>query len=415
LENSTEQLIRESAAANFASVRCLLAAGASERLLAWSTLHHAVALGTLAQVDAALRESADLEQRDHAQRTALLLAVQVGDLEKMELLLLYGAEIQVRAGGKPAIFFALEQADLSLFDWMLSADFPLGLDDRGVSLLAHALEHGHYDSVRQRLDARFADSHRQLASGKSSELVRLKESLIAGADPRGLDYSLQRLLIGLPESSAKLYSATAEDYLAAAEPRFGQKNPELRKEKFLYAMLHSGVDGYTAGIRYNPELGRHRGPIWNAHRHGQSITFLPDGRILQIGGEHEDWYDPDFCIYNDVFVHYPDGRHEIYSYPPSVFPPTDFHSATLVGPWIWIIGCAGYKDQRCDMTPVYLLNTETLKIRRLQISGESPGWIHGHQALLTSKDTIRIEIDRPRHQVRELDIRKLRWKEPEAD
>jgi hypothetical protein len=24
---------------------------------------------------------------------------------------------------------------------------------------------------------------------------------------------------------------------------------------------------------------------------------------VQIGSEHEDDYDPDFCIYNDVFVH----------------------------------------------------------------------------------------------------------------
>jgi hypothetical protein len=37
-----------------------------------------------------------------------------------------------------------------------------------------------------------------------------------------------------------------------------------------------------------------------------SLTLLPDGRAIQIGGEHEDYYDPDFCIYNDVFVHEPD-------------------------------------------------------------------------------------------------------------
>jgi len=25
---------------------------------------------------------------------------------------------------------------------------------------------------------------------------------------------------------------------------------------------------------------------------------LPDGRLVSVGGEHEDYYDPDFCIYN---------------------------------------------------------------------------------------------------------------------
>ncbi len=51
-------------------------------------------------------------------------------------------------------------------------------------------------------------------------------------------------------------------------------------------------------------------PVWCFERYGQSITCLPDGRFVQIGGEHEDSYDRDFCIYNDVFVHRPDGTFE---------------------------------------------------------------------------------------------------------
>lgn len=72
-------------------------------------------------------------------------------------------------------------------------------------------------------------------------------------------------------------------------------------------------------------------PVWCFHRFGKSITEFPDGRIIEIGGEHEDYYDPDFCIYNDVVVHYGGGRFEIFGYPEEVFPPTDSHSATLVG------------------------------------------------------------------------------------
>ena len=35
---------------------------------------------------------------------------------------------------------------------------------------------------------------------------------------------------------------------------------------------------------------------------GRSTVWLPDGRVVLIAGEHEDSYDPDFCIYNDVVV-----------------------------------------------------------------------------------------------------------------
>ena len=39
-------------------------------------------------------------------------------------------------------------------------------------------------------------------------------------------------------------------------------------------------------------------PVWCFIRYGSTRTKLPDGRIVCIGGEHEDHYDPDFCIYN---------------------------------------------------------------------------------------------------------------------
>jgi len=39
-------------------------------------------------------------------------------------------------------------------------------------------------------------------------------------------------------------------------------------------------------------------PIWCFKRVGNTRTRLPDGRIICVGGEHEDFYDPDFCIYN---------------------------------------------------------------------------------------------------------------------
>ena len=86
-------------------------------------------------------------------------------------------------------------------------------------------------------------------------------------------------------------------------------------------------------------------------------------------------YDPDFCIYNDVFVHERDGSIAIYGYPESVFPPTDSHTATLVGDAIYVIGSIGYMGtRRYGETPVYRLDVHTLRMDRLHTTGDSPGW-----------------------------------------
>jgi hypothetical protein len=116
-------------------------------------------------------------------------------------------------------------------------------------------------------------------------------------------------------------------------------------------------------------------------RYGQSITLLPDGRVIAIGGYHDD--PPDFCIYNDVVVYDERGNFKIYGYPKDVFPPTDFHTATLVDDWIYIIGNIGYDKDRIEgETPVYRLNCTTFAIEPVITAGECPGWISGHHAVV---------------------------------
>ncbi|MEO8096619.1 MAG: hypothetical protein ABI811_02885, partial [Acidobacteriota bacterium] len=78
-------------------------------------------------------------------------------------------------------------------------------------------------------------------------------------------------------------------------------------------MIRSGISAAEATQRYG-DTGD-RSPVWCAQRFGQSLTLLPDGRAVQIAGEHEDSYARDFCIYNDVFVHEPDGTIQIYGNP----------------------------------------------------------------------------------------------------
>lgn len=125
-------------------------------------------------------------------------------------------------------------------------------------------------------------------------------------------------------------------------------------------------------------------PLWSFQRMGQSCTLLPDGRAVLIGGEFDDFYDPNFCIFNDVVVKHPDGKIEIFGYPSHIFPPTDFHTATLIGDEIFIIGSMGYFDQRCyEQTPIFKLNIHTFKIERVE-SRNHIGWINEHTA--TAKD-----------------------------
>jgi hypothetical protein len=216
--------------------------------------------------------------------------------------------------------------------------------------------------------------------------------LNTGADPSPLRFEARRALVGLPSRpELRLLQASEEEFQRGWRPRFGTANPEEISEPFWRSMVLSGMAGYQAADRFHERVAHDRDPVWCAQRFGQSMTFLPDGRTVQIGGEHEDYYDPDFCIYNDVFVHESDGSFRILGYPEEDFPPTDFHSATLVGQKIYIIGSLGYVGtRRFGSTPVHVLDTETLRIERLETSGDTPGWIYRHRAVLSEPRKIRV-------------------------
>lgn len=194
---------------------------------------------------------------------------------------------------------------------------------------------------------------------------------------------------------------------ALKSPRYGNGNPGRIDNAFWELMIRQRRQAYWArGIFDLPvDWPAHRrmaatsawrdhadGPVFCFTRFGRTVTQLPDGRLVYIGGEHEDWYDPDFCIYNDVVVEHPDGNFDIYAYPRDIFPPTDFHTATLVGDVIYVIGSLGYKDLRkTGETPVYVLDTDRFSIRRLPTTGDAPGWISFHTATLDgSLETVHV-------------------------
>lgn len=157
-------------------------------------------------------------------------------------------------------------------------------------------------------------------------------------------------------------------------------------------LVREGISAYQANEKFRGPDVFEAGPGWCFDRFGCSRTELADGRVIHIAGEHEDSYDPDFYIYNDVIVQHPDGVIDIYGYPAEVFTPTDFHSATQTGDAIWIVGNLGYpEDRRVGTTPVHLLDLADFSIRAVRTTGACPGWIRKHRACVRDGSTLVIE------------------------
>jgi hypothetical protein len=177
---------------------------------------------------------------------------------------------------------------------------------------------------------------------------------------------------------------SAAEFLAWRSPRMGDANPTRFDSPLWPWLARTRWSAYQANELLNGPSANNLGAMWCFDRFGMSETLLPDGRMLFIGGEHEDFYDPDFFIYNDVTLMRGDEVLGLYGYPRSVFPPTDFHTATLVGDKVYIVGRLGYPEERViGETPVFCLSLPGLEIERVDTQGEGPGWIHRHAARLS--------------------------------
>jgi ankyrin repeat protein len=381
----------------FDAVQFLLKAGADPSHLQWTPLIEAVAFGSLSDVENRLRQGAALEERDYWERTAWLIAIQTGDIAKAELLRKNGADT-VACGrcAKPPLFYAIENRRGAMLRWLLTTGLdPEQTDEFGTTSLITAVEADELDCVEALLATGIAVD-RVYNSGTAIGAVKSRPVALglleAGADPAGLSNEGRRVLAGLaPDASEEpLRSVSAEAFRRARTPRFGKTNPEEIQEPFWQAMIRAGVNGYAATNYFAGPSSHGNEPVWCAERFGQTVTLLPDGRAIQIGGEHEDFYDPDFCIYNDVFVHESDGSIRIYGYPEAIFPPTDFHTATLFNGFIYIIGGLGYGREIIRETPVFRLHLGNFEIERLHVPGDSPGWIHRHHAALGPSQEILI-------------------------
>jgi hypothetical protein len=156
-------------------------------------------------------------------------------------------------------------------------------------------------------------------------------------------------------------------------------------------LIRSETSSWAANGHFDGSSSYGGNPMWSNERYGQSSTLLDDGRTLLIAGEHEDHYDPDFFIYNDVIEIDCDGEIRILGFPTEAFPPTDFHTATMVGGKLVLIGNLGYPEQRIvGKSQILVMDPETWEIRQQASSGDGPGWIHGHQAVLDEGGSIRV-------------------------
>lgn len=239
-------------------------------------------------------------------------------------------------------------------------------------------------------------------------------------------------------------------------------NPTKIDRPYWKYMIARGEWAYSTRKKYRmtDSMGAWLGhPIYCFDRFSRTETRLPDGRLVYVAGEHEDFYDPDFFIYNDVVVVHGYGDvkteneieaeadaeedssseeeldedpevaelqrkmweadkvhdrewaeyvrqegikhdlktaarargaspHEIdvYCYPHSVFPPTDYHTATYVKDeglgreYIYLIGGLGYPGgPHRAATLTYRLDLEDFSMQRVETSGHGPPHLDGTQ------------------------------------
>jgi ankyrin repeat protein len=424
---SESALSRASLTGRFDVVQVLLDAGAESTPLHWTALMRAIALGTRSEVERALRESPDLEARDGCERTAWLLSLQSGDVEISQMVLAAGAKRVDRGRcGKTPLMYPIARDDAAMMSWLLSEGLdPNEADKYGQSPLVEAAESGAAECVQILLAGGAELKGQSSAAMKSASTLEIVWLLAqAGADLNDISDEMRASLVSLPGENE--LDVSRDDYEAARHRQFGRTNPEKMNSPFWCAMVRAGTNAYRARAIFD-DMNFRGEAVWCYQRYGKSINVLTDGRIIEIAGEHEDSYDPDFCIYNDVFVHHGHGRFDIYGYPKEIFPPTDFHTATQVGTFLYIIGSLGYRGQRrFGETPVYRLDLKTLKIERVETHGDNPGWIHRHKAAARG-DEIWIRdgkicvFENEKEEVREnaaeyvLNVRSREWRKVEQE
>jgi len=386
------------------AVALLIEYGACAGDLGLSPLHEAVAFGTLEDIQK-LVSSGDLSARSYQGLTPFLLAVHMGDVERAAMLLPVSSRKDTYRSrdAEPALVIAAENGCLGMVEWLLANGFDandaaefgltalIAAASDSPEIVAVLLDAGARieaaDNISARSRKHYPEDHSddeceyiETAASSASSAVVARMLMKHGAELCEFGGRVIREFTGSRLIPAQ--QITPEIFHAQKHRRFGTTNPE----PVAYEYWLEAIRGETGGYYGRRDFGiaeRELPAIWSYDRFGMTTTELPDGRWVQVAGEHEDHYDPDFCIYSDVFVFDGRGDVQIYIYPREIFPPTDFHTATLVGNEIMLIGSLGYvEDRQPGFTQVMRLNLEDFSISKMETSGAMPGWISRHRARL---------------------------------
>jgi ankyrin repeat protein len=373
----------------FDAVQFLISAGAAVNSLQWTPLMEAIAIGTTDRVELLLRNHSLTDETDHCGRSVQHLIAYSSDSAKWTMVAQRCGDLTVRnRHGDAPIHHACGFGNDSFVHWYIHQGFEIDLTNKqGETGLMIASGAGHLSCVQELLDAG-ADPNRrneydETVLSRTESLPIAKILIERGCDPSSMGRPLKRQFLGLDGSDH--IRIDPEVFQIQGERRFGLSNPESIDNPAWNEMIRTMISAQAARDQLSVESTSY--PSWCFDRFGMSLTLLPDGRAVHIGGEHEDFYDPDFCIYNDAVVHERNGMFRVYGYPAEVFPPTDFHTATYHEESIIIIGGLGYQDQRqYGTTPVYRLDCRTWKITPQPTIGYGPGWIHKHQASILGNE-----------------------------
>lgn len=367
-------------------------------------LHVCVTAGTLNELRSVLEDYGYIDSPGRFGNTLLMTAIEVRDLEKLKLLIEHGADPEkTNQFQQTALAFAVDNDFVEGIEFLIGLGvdrgyFPkyeqkpsplppelrqllnLPLDEQTATLFNEQQWDEAKAEFQKMLEHRFQNPNILPYIQDVQSVNALQLFLDAGDDLSLADPETRRAYLGLSQSPQ--FQCSHEDYLQFRAPRFGRQNPEQMNNPFWEDMIRIGCNAYIAKSHFDrSQKSWYEDITWCYERFGSTITPLGDGRFVQIGGEHEDHYDPDFCIYNDVVVHEGNGKLTIYGYPKEIFPPTDFHSATLIGDEIYIIGCLGYdRPDPPNQTPVYKLNLNDWSISKVLTTGKPPAGIHRHYA-----------------------------------
>lgn len=377
----------------------------TDRTLDVSYFHNTVRSGSLNGVLSFLNSGIDVNASGPEGINALMIAIESKDVDKMELLMEYGADPEqtdnvnwtalrhavetnftdgvrfllkrgVSRGHHPKYplkIFQLDPESIDLNDPKLQKELKqiTGIHLMNEeSLKAFVVSAGNslIEPLNELGDNPFA---RPILTSKSNIEIQ-KLFMEAGEDLVILPNDKKRAIVGLNDTTS--FQSSAEDYQKYCSPRFGTKNPEIMNNPFWRDMIRIGCDDVTAREHFNKnDLLDEPAMVWCFNRSNSSLIQLKDGRLVQIGGEHEYSESQDSFVYNDVVVHDGKGEFQIYGYPKDVFVPLDFRTAVLVDNCIYIIG--GEKNQNEEKPTkfhVYRLNIKTWNIEAIQTMGELP-------------------------------------------